>query len=327
VRVLVTGAYGFLGGYTVAEFLKHDYEVVAFGRNKDKLTELKKKHKKLEVFEGDFCDYETVEKATKKIDAVVHCGALSTVWGKRDDFIKTNVDGTVNILRACRRNKVKKFVYVSSPSIYAGREDRLMIKEDEFDDTNKLNYYIESKILAEKEIAKFDDVNWTIIRPRGLFGVGDTSIVPRLIKANQKIGIPLFGGGKNYVDMTCVENVAYALRLCVESKKDKHKIYNITNDEPREFKGILEELFNQIGVEPHYRNINLKFALGAAGAIERFYKLFHIYKEPAITCYTICTLGYSQTMDISKAKKDLGYKPQISLSEEIKKYAKEYNKR
>ena len=327
MKVLITGAYGFLGGYTVAEFLQHGYEVVAFGRKPEKLAELKKKYKKLAVFEGDFCDAKTVIEATRGIDAVVHCGALSTVWEKRDDFIRTNVEGTVNLLKACRKNKVKKFVYVSSPSIYAGRENRLMIKESEFDENNKLNYYIESKILAEKEIAKFKDVNWTVIRPRGLFGVGDTSIVPRLIKANRKISVPLFGGGKNYVDMTCVENVALALRLCVESKKAKHKIYNITNDEPREFKGILEELFNAIGEEPHYRNISLKVALGGATAIEKVYRTFHIYKEPAVTCYAICTLGYSQTMDISKAKKDLGYKPKISLSEEIKKYAKEYKKR
>jgi nucleoside-diphosphate-sugar epimerase len=191
-----------------------------------------------------------------------------------------------------------------------------------------LNYYIESKIIAEKMIKDgFDDINWTILRPRGLFGIGDTSIIPRLIHANSKIGIPLFGGGENYVDMTCVENVALAVRLALESNKSNHRIYNITNDEPQEFKGLLEELFSALGETPRYRSISLKLALTAASAIEAVYKVFHIYKEPAITKYTICTLGYSQTLNITKAKKDLGYKQKITLSEGIKKYAKSYKKR
>ena len=327
-EVLVTGAYGFLGSYVIDELLNNGYGVTAFGRNKDKMQALKKKYPKIKLAYGDLGNAEDLVKATKGIDAVAHLGALSTVWGKRSDFIDTNVGGTRNVFEACRKNKVSKIVHISSPSIYAGKSDRLDIKEPDYDENNKLNYYIESKILAEKMItSEFNDVNWTILRPRGLFGVGDTSIIPRLIHANSKIGLPLFGGGKNYVDMTCVENVALAVRLALESKKAKHKIYNITNDEPQEFKGLLEELFNALGETPKYRNISLKFALGAASTIEGFYKLFHIYKEPAITRYTICTLGYSQTLDISKAKKDLGYKPKMTLSEGIQKYAKSYKKR
>ena len=328
LEVLVTGAYGFLGGYVIDELLSSGYRVVAFGRNKQKMQQLKKKYPKIKLVYGDLCNLDDLVKATRGVDAVAHLGALSTVWGKRSDFIKTNVDGTRNVFEACRKNKIKKIVHISSPSIYAGKADRLDINESDYDENNKLNYYIESKILAEKMIRdEFDDINWTILRPRGLFGVGDTSIIPRLIRANSKIGLPLFGGGKNYVDMTCVENVALAVRLAIESNKSKHQTYNITNDEPQEFKGLLEELFSALGETPRYRNISLKFALAAASAIEAVYKVFHIYKEPAITKYTICTLGYSQTLNIAKAKKDLNYKPKMTLSEGIKKYAKSYKKR
>ena len=326
-RVLVTGGYGFLGKYVVQELANNGYDVVVFGRNKKKMNDLKKKHPRIKLSFGDLCNLSDCIKATEGVDAVAHLAALSTVWGKRADFIKTNVDGTKNVLESCRRNKVKKIVYISSPSIYAGKKDKLNIKEDDFDENNKLNYYIESKILAEKLIKKYDDLNWTILRPRGLFGVGDTSIVPRLIRANKKIGLPLFGGGKNYVDMTCVENVAYAVRLAIESKKSKHRIYNITNDEPQEFKSLLEELFEALDEKPKYRNIKLGFALLMASMLESLYKVFRIYKEPPITKYTICTLGYSQTLNIERAKRDLKYKPKMTLSEGIKKYAKSYKKR
>ena len=326
-RVLVTGGYGFLGKYVVQELVNNGYDVVVFGRNKKKMNDLKKKHPRIKLSFGDLCNLSDCIKATEGVDAVAHLAALSTVWGRRADFIKTNVDGTKNVLESCRRNKVKKIVYISSPSIYAGKKDKLNIKEDDFDENNKLNYYIESKILAEKLIKKYDDLDWTILRPRGLFGVGDTSIVPRLIRANEKIGLPLFGGGKNYVDMTCVENVAYAVRLAIESKKSKHRIYNITNDEPQEFKGLLEELFEALDEKPKYRNIKLGFALLMASMLESLYKVFRIYKEPPITKYTICTLGYSQTLNIERAKRDLKYKPKMTLSEGIKKYAKSYKKR
>ena len=316
-KVLVTGAYGFLGKYVIEELVKNNYKVVAFGRNKTKMKQLKNKN--VDIFLGDFCNKEDAIKATENVDYVIHCGALSTVWGKREDFINTNVSGTMNLVEGCRKNKVKRFVYVSSPSIYAGKVDRVNIKEEEFDEKNHLNYYIESKILAEKKIKEVKDLEWVIIRPRGLFGVGDTSIIPRLIKVNSKIGLPLFNKGKNYVDMTCVENVAYALRLCIESKKAVGNVYNITNGEPHCFKDLLEELFQSLGVKPKYMYININLIYYISCLIELFYKTFHIYKEPMLTKYNVCTLAYSQTLDITKAKKDLKYSPIITLSEGIEK--------
>lgn len=323
-KVLVTGAYGFLGKYLIKELLSNGYSVIAFGRKKEELEKLKQQN--VELFVGDFCIKKDIVNASKNVDYIIHAGALSTVWGKKSDFIKTNVNGTKNILYACKKNSIKRLVYVSSPSIYSGKFDRLNIKEDEYNENNKLNYYIESKIMAEKEIFRTKNVPFVIVRPRGLFGIGDTSIIPRLINVNRKIGIPLFNDGKNIVDITCVENVALSLRLALESKKAIGNVYNITNGEPREFKNILEELFEQIKETPKYLKINLNLMYVISSIIEFFYKTFHVYKEPLITKYNICTLGYSQTLDIEKAKKDLKYIPKITLSEGIKKYAKDYKK-
>ena len=103
-------------------------------------------------------------------------------------------------------------------------------------------------------------------------------------------------------------------------------IYNITNGEPQCFKDLLEELFDKLGVKPKYMFININVIYFISCLIELFYKTFRIYKEPMLTKYNVCTLGYSQTLDITKAKKDLKYKPIITLSEGIEKYAKDYNK-
>jgi dTDP-4-dehydrorhamnose 3,5-epimerase len=233
--------------------------------------------------------------------------------------------GTKNVIDFCRKNNVKKLVHVSSPSVYTEKSDRLNIYETDVDKNNKLSFYIRTKIMAEELVnnAFKEGLETVIIRPRGLFGIGDTSIIPRLIKANRSIGIPLLNGGKNVVDITCVENVALALRLALESDSDAGKTYNITNGEPTEFKEILESLFSKIGEEPHYRKLPLGLLLFLATILEGFYKLFRIYKEPSLTRYTVMTLGYSQTLNIEAAEKDLKYKPIMTLEEGIIKYAED----
>ena len=322
-RVLVTGSTGFLGKYLVEELLENGYEVVAQGRNEKRLKELKEKY----GIEPLKCSLDEIQNIELKVDYVIHAAALSTVWGKWKDFYNSNVIGTKNVADFCIKNNVKRMVHVSSPSVYSAKYDRLDILEEDVNKKNKLNYYIRTKIIAEDMLHQIDKdkLEIVIIRPRGLFGIGDTSLIPRLINANRKIGIPLFNGGKNVVDVTCVENVAYSLRLAMESENANGKTYNITNGEPTEFKLILDKLFEQIGEKANYRKMNIHLMYFLASVVECFYKLFRIYKEPMITKYTIATLGYSQSLNIEKAKKDLGYSPKITLEEGIKKYA-EYEK-
>ena len=173
-----------------------------------------------------------------------------------------------------------------------------------------------------ENIIKNSKLNYMIIRPRGLFGIGDTSIIPRLLDLNKKMGIPLFADGKQKVDVTCVENVAYALRLALENEKYSRQTYNITNDEPIEFKEILTLFFNEMGTEGKYLKWNYRPILTLVSILEKIYKLFGIEKEPPLTKYTLYLMRYSQTLNIDKAKKELGYYPQISVLEGVKKYVK-----
>jgi len=318
-KVLITGATGFLGEYLVKQFIK-DNEVYALGRNADKGELLSSLGA---VFcKGDFTNKAECSRYFKDIDYVIHAGALSTVWGAWEDFYNANIQGTRNVCELCLENNVKRIVYVSSPSVYSEKRDRYDIKEDDFDKNNELNFYIKSKIASEEVLKEYREkgLYTVVIRPRGLIGVGDTSLVPRILHANNKIGIPLLNKGVNYVDITCVENVAYACDLCTTSDNINGEVFNITNGEPREFKGILEEFLQSIGESPNYLRIPFGIIYGAASLIEFIYKLFNITKEPVFTKYTVCTLGFSQTLDISKAEELLKYKPIKTISEEIKEY-------
>ena len=177
-------------------------------------------NERVQFIKGDLSAIEELRQAFQSVDAVVHAGALSTAWGPWKAFYQANVVGTQNVLDLCREYAVKRLVYVSSPSIYAAGKDQLNIKES---DAPKKK--ITSTIISEANwrlknfFSDYPDVPSIILRPRGLFGVGDTSILPRVLRLSRKIGIPLIRGGEQLMDMTCVENVALAIRLALEAKK------------------------------------------------------------------------------------------------------------
>ncbi len=319
MQVLITGATGFLGKYIIQEFAQHDCEIIAFGRN----SEVGRNLKNCTFVQGDFTNYQEISDAICGADAVIHAGALCSAWGKWNDFYKTNVLGTKNVLDACAEHHVTKFVYVSSNSVYSRTYDKTDIKESDYDPQNHLNYYIKTKIMAEsliKETCAKQSISYSVIRPHGIFGVGDTSIMPRILRANATIGIPLFRNGKNLIDIVCAENVAYSLWLCANAEKSG--IYNITNGEIFEYKELMDKVFDEMGLKPKYVRMNFKMLYFCACIIEAIYKLLHLKQEPVITRYTLTTIGVSNTLNIDRAKKELGYSPQISLQKGIEAYAK-----
>lgn len=317
--VLVTGATGFLGEYLIRRLTKK-YRVLALGRNREK-------GKKLEEYGAVFCpgDFTRRESCAGYFDGadyVIHAGALSTVWGEWEDFYKTNVLGTELVAALCRENGVERLVYVSSPSIYTGKEDQIGIRESQVPEGNDLNFYIKSKLMAERTLRKWEKkgLETVILRPRGLIGIGDTSLVPRILSANARTGIPLFREGRNLVDLTSVENVALACELALTAEKAPGKAFNITNGEPMEFRKILEQFLSAIGEEPRYRRLPFGVVYALAGGLEWLYRTLKLAGEPPLTRYTVCTLGYAQTMDIRPAREILGYVPEKTLAESIREY-------
>ncbi|HCC07355.1 MAG TPA: NAD(P)-dependent oxidoreductase [Clostridiales bacterium] len=320
--ILVTGATGFLGKYLVKRFEKEGFCVKAIGRNEKAGKEISSNN--IEFIKVDLTDESKLVEVCKGVDFVVHAGALSTVWGEYRKFYEANVIGTKNIINACMQNGVERLVFVSSPSIYTEGKDKFKIKENEVPKNNKLNNYIATKLLAEEEVKKANEegLYTVVIRPRGIFGVGDTSIIPRLINVNGKTGIPLMSDGEQLVDITYVENVVEAIFLSVIKENISGEIFNITNDESIKFKEILDMLFAELNIKPKYKNVNFRVAYSIATILEKVYRVLNIEKEPILTRYTVCTIGNSQTLDIEKAKKLLGYKPIYTIKEGLKIYSK-----
>jgi nucleoside-diphosphate-sugar epimerase len=322
VKILVTGATGFLGKQLAFRLRDLGYNVTALGRNIEIGRELVANN--IQFITRDLRDREGIITACNGQDYIFHCGALSAPWGKERDFHDINVLGTKYIIEGCQIHHVQRLIYVSTSAVYFDYRDRLNIPE-----TTPLpppvNAYAKSKQLAELEIIKAHQSGLPVIsiRPRGIFGAGDTAILPRLMRANQRIGIPLIDNGKATIDITYIDNVIDALLLCQQAPVHLlGRVFNITNDEPITVGDLLAKLFIKLDEPCHLRPISRPTANRIAILLESIANTLLWGREPILTRYTVGLLAYSQTLDITPAKTELGYQPRVSIDDGLNAFAK-----
>ena len=320
MKILVTGGTGFLGKALTLRLLRSGHEVTALGRNEIVGKELVKLG--IPFLKADLADEAAITKACRDQDYVFHCGALSSPWGRCQDFYNSNVLGTKHVVLGCRRHKVRRMIHVSTPSIYMEWRDRQDISEKEVLPARGINGYAETKGAAEKIVddAWQEGLPVITIRPRGIFGPGDQTIFPRLIRVNDSKGIPHFGKDV-MVDVTYIENVVDALLLCMSAPETSlGKKYNITNGEPMLLETLFVTLFKKLNYPLRFRQVPFSLAYWAA-ALAELYATLPWAGEPEITRYGVGILYYSQTLDITAARHELGYHPRISISEGIGQFA------
>ncbi|UQZ85624.1 3 beta-hydroxysteroid dehydrogenase/Delta 5--_4-isomerase [Paenibacillus konkukensis] len=327
MKVLVTGATGFLGKHLAVALHKLGHEVTAAGRNAQAGAEL--------AAQGIAflpCRLEDTAQTVRSCfgqDIVFHCGALSSLWGSYNDFYESNVTGTRNVIKGCTEGGVQRLIYVSTPSIYFDYTDRLSIAESARLPRRAANAYAETKRLAEQDIDAAFRLGLAVVtvRPRAIFGPGDRAIVPRLIEASRQGKLPLIRGGRAVLDLTYVDNAVQALLLCMTAPSSVlGRKYNVTNGEPQPFIEVLNYLFERLGEPLRSRKLPYRAAYALAGLLEAAAKLSGSGKEPLLTRYSVGLLGRSQTLDITAAREELGYRPQVTVKEGIDAYAAWYRR-
>jgi len=321
MKTLITGATGFLGGALVRRLNGLGWDVTALGRNPRALAALEAEG--IRTLQADLADESAIRVACMGQEIVFHSGALSAPWGRSEEFYRANMLGTRNVVRGCLEANVQRLVHVSTPSIYFRYEPRLNVKENDPLPAKPVNEYARTKLLAEAEVdcAHADGLPVVTIRPRAIFGPGDTTILPRLIGRLATGRLPVIGDGKNIADLSYVENVVDALLLCAESPESTFgKKYNITNGESVVLWDMVRKVADALGYLPPRGRIPYRIADAAAGLLEVACRLLPSQPEPPLTRYTVGVIAHSTTLDISAARRDLGYNPRISVEDGFEKF-------
>lgn len=321
---IVTGATGCLGLNLTQRLVANGHEVIALGRN-ERLGAIIN-NAGARFIRMDLRDKSNLKKIASQAQTIFHCAALSSPWGRYQDFYDANVLGTQNVIAATP--EVTRLIHVSSPSIYFNFTAQYNLKENARLPKKPANHYVKTKLLAEALIDKAHQehrLNVITLRPRAIFGPYDRAILPRILQSEQNGMLPIIGDGKNLIDITYVDNVVDSLLLA--AKADHRccgKKYNITNDEPQTLITILSQLFSAL--EKPFTPKFVPYALAKlyATGLEKLYRLPFMHQEPRLTKYSAAVLSLGQTLNIDAAKRDLAYAPTISIAQGIERFAQWY---
>jgi nucleoside-diphosphate-sugar epimerase len=315
LKVLVTGGAGFLGCAIVERLMARGDEVRSLSRGYyPKLEKMG-----IEQVQGDLSDKSIVERACRDRDLVFHVASKFGIWGDYSDFYQTNVIGTLNVIDGCRSQNVSKLVYTSTPNVIFNGTPEEGVDESAPYPAKFPAHYPKTKALAEQKVREAADekLKTIVLRPHFMWGPGDNHGFPRIISRAKRLKI--IGDGKNLIDVTYIDDAVDAHLLAAE-KLDENpmlsgNLYFISQGEPYPAWGMINNFLKVAGLDPITRSIPHRIAWLAGACLELIYTLFRINGEPFMTRYLADVCATSQWFNISAARKDLGFEPQITVEE------------
>ncbi|MCX6775572.1 MAG: NAD-dependent epimerase/dehydratase family protein [Candidatus Micrarchaeota archaeon] len=319
--VLVTGAGGRLGRHLLKLLLDGKYRVRALARAGAEISF----PEGVEIFPGDITHIQTIRHAVEGVDIVLHLAALVDYASSEEKLFEVNVEGTRNLLKTCVEvaPNLKRFVYCSSTSVMG--KELAEIPADEKTKCIPTDDYGLSKLMAEKVVMEYSKkLPVVIVRPAVIYGEGfDEGYFP-VLKLLKHHRMRVIDSGNNVIPFVHAEDVARAFLLAAESKKAVGQTYIMTGGEQMTQKEIFEIAAKELGVKPPHRNIP-RFFLELEAQLSSL-RSFLGGKKPSFTMEDIAVLSSHRVFDISKAKKELGYTPQVRLEEGIKEMVEYYRR-
>jgi nucleoside-diphosphate-sugar epimerase len=316
VKILVTGGGGFLGTAICCQLRRLGHQVAAFQRGNAQHLH----RQDIRVYQGDICDQVALTEAAQGCDAVIHTAGKAGIWGKDEDYERVNVGGTQNVIGVCRDLRIPILIHTSSPSVIHGGSDIEGGDESLPLETRFLSPYPASKASAEILMlaANSGELKTTALRPHLIWGPGDPHILPRLAAKVRRGRLALPGVNK-LVDTVFVENAARAhIDALIELSTGGRcagKAYFISNDEPLPQGEIIRRLLAAIGIKAEILPVPAFAARGAGMICEIVWRVLGLASEPPVTRFSADQLCTAHWYNISAAKRDLGYRPDISIVE------------
>jgi nucleoside-diphosphate-sugar epimerase len=313
MNVLVTGGTGFLGRRLVERMLAQGRGVTVFSRGAAPDLEARG----VRLVRGSLDNAAAVADACAGVETVFHVAARVGVWGRYEDFFRSNVRGTRAVLAGCRRHGVSRLIYTSTPSVvYNGRN--LAGADESLPLTTRCpSPYPLTKAIAEHEVleASSPDLRTVALRPHLIWGAGDPHLVPRLLAGARAGRLRIVGSGQNRVDLTHIENVVDAHLDAEEAiATAAGRAYFITNGEPVLLWEWINGLLTELGEAPVTRRLSLPAALALGAACEAAWRVFPLRGEPPLTRFVATELAKDHWFDLGAARRDLGYAPRVSMA-------------
>lgn len=329
VKILVTGAGGFLGRHLTERLTACGDEVTALVWPAGTGAALTGSTAQVSTI--DICDAAAVRCAVQGHQVVIHCAGKVDDWGPPEEYSRVNVQGTCNLLEACRAAGVGHLIHVSS-LVVLGIPEKNPLDETSPYAGRIMTPYQETKLLAEKAVLKFHAAHGmgvTILRPGILWGPGDSTIFPRMARlARMRLLVPV-GTGDTILCLTHVENMVAALLLVCRRDRPEGRIYHIT-DTGQVF---AREYFQSLAAAVGRRQLPVRLPLAPArfaallwetGA--RILNAAGIPAAPLLTRYGLALWSSSVIAPPDRACRELGYAPQVSFRDGIERLARWYAK-
>ncbi len=322
-KILITGGQGFVGRALVDHFADQGHEVICADMIENAFRD------DVRFITLDIRDADAVLAACEGLDSIIHNASLvHTKHNREEDVWAVNLGGTENMLAACQRHGIARFVYISSASaVYEGQD---IENGDETLPYSRISQapYADSKIAAEKLALAFSGTGPTqvcAIRPHVVFGAGDNRFIPAILdKARQGKLTRAVGNRDKLSDFTYISNLTDAVGMAEAALQPGAALcgqaYFITNGEPMAFFDFIEAFLIELGYPPITGKVPFWLAYSVACVAEAVDTLKGgtLNAENGLTRFSVRYMVTHHYFDIAKARRDFGWQPKVSLSEGIR---------
>jgi nucleoside-diphosphate-sugar epimerase len=316
-RVLVTGGGGFLGTALIRLLRQRGLAVRSLGRRFNAhLGDLG-----IEQIQGDIADHATIAGAVADCATVFHTAAKAGIWGPERDYQATNVEGTRNVINACRAGGTRRVIFTSSPSVVFTGLDLEGVDESAPYSLRFEAAYPKTKAVAEQMVleANCRELATISLRPHLIWGPGDNNLLPRIVSRARSGRLRRIGRRNPLIDPIYIDNAAEGHLLAADrlhpGSPIAGKTYFITQGETIPLWDMIDHLLRAAEIGPVRRSVSRPVALVCAGLLEAAYQLTGRRTEPPMTRFLARQLSSSHWFRIDAARRDLGYEPRVSIAE------------
>lgn len=316
MKYFVTGGSGFVGRHLLLRLLADGHEVHALARSERSAAVVGTLG--ATAVRADLVDIHDVIEDLRGARVVVHLAAETRQWGRVADYERVNVTGTRRLLEAARQVRVPRFVHVSTEAVLSDGNPIRFVDESAPYPKRHAGDYARTKALAEQLVLAADsrEMATVALRPRLVWGPGDTTVLPQIVQAVEGDRWAWVSGG-HYLTSTChVENLCEGVQLAA-----RHGIggraYFVTDGAPVEFRSFITRCAAEQGVTMPDRTISYARARAAAVVLDKGWRVLPLKGEPPVSAAALALGGHEITVNDGRARVELGYAPVISVDEGI----------